>query len=1077
MMPMVSRPKIVVPRRRDELLSRGRLLRAFDDILDYRLTVITAPAGYGKTSLLVDFAHQSTLPVCWFSLDELDKEPIRFFLHFVAAIERQFPAFGEQSFAFLRESIRLDENIDQLVATIVNDIFDNITEHFLIVLDDYHLVEGSEVINQFINRFVLQVGENCHLVIASRTLIGLPDIPLLIGRSQVWGLSFEELAFTQEEVQALVSQNYDRKISRKEAKSLVRTTEGWITGLLLTLQAELGKRKGRANLERVAGVGVYDYLAQQAFAQQPPVVQDFLLRTSLFESFNADLCYRVLGDPPQGYRWEDLIAIVIQSNLFVQPIEDAGTWMRYHHLFRDFLQKRMRDLRSAEREAILRRLADYYMSAEQWEQAYDVYLRLGDTEAAADLIETAGRSMLRSGRLNAVGVWIDALPDNVLEQHPVLVSLRGYIDIMLGELDRGIYRLNRSIEQFMHQKDDLRMAGALTWRSSAYLLSGDLKRALEDAERALQLIRSHPRAESLRAEALRTQGLCLVRLGDATRGTRSIAEALSLYRKLGDKENIARVSNDLGIIYRMQGEYEHAEQLYRQALAGWQETRNRAQELRLLNNLGVLYHARQKYDQAFDALNTALKYARQMNDRRAEAYALASIGDLYLDLDVSDAAIKVYRQALDLAQEIGDRYLLVHLYASAGVCAALLSDTQALDEFLSIGQDILSGDFTARDKGVFYLKAGEAWLISGNLSLAKSHLKKALDLLQSGNNAIDLMHTHLLLASVYHRLKKDGDVYIHLQAAEAFIVDMDEGEIPLTHTLWQARPVVEKYGRDLDNAHKLQALNQRMILLEEQVPSLRKKMREQVRDLPFTPPQLEIRALGRQKVSINGVEVSASEWVHQRAARNLFFYILQHREGVTREQAGAVIWPESSSTRLKQQFKNAVFRLRRALGQQVIIFENNYYRFNRQMDYVYDVEQFLTLVEKAKAQDDERQRLSLYLEAAEWYQGEYLPEVDETWVVATREQLRMNYLETLQHAAELALDLGEFRLGLSLAERGLEVDDCLEELYCLAMRGHALLGDQVGVIRQFERCKTVLMDELGVHPSPRTEALFRELAY
>jgi len=169
----VTITKIIVPRRRFDLLSRQRLLDLLENLLEYRLILVTAPAGYGKTSLLIDLTHQVEYPVCWLALDSLDQNIYRFLIHFIAAIQYQFPDFGVTSFAVLQSAQQAGMNLDHLVSTIVNEIYEHVSEHFVVVLDDYHLVEESTDINYFINRFAQEIDENCHLAIASRSSLSL----------------------------------------------------------------------------------------------------------------------------------------------------------------------------------------------------------------------------------------------------------------------------------------------------------------------------------------------------------------------------------------------------------------------------------------------------------------------------------------------------------------------------------------------------------------------------------------------------------------------------------------------------------------------------------------------------------------------------------------------------------------------------------------------------------------------------------------------------------------------------------------------------------------------------------------
>jgi len=291
----VSHTKLLIPQRRRELVSRPRLLDMMSELLDFRLIIIAAPAGYGKTSLLIDFSTNFDWPVCWFALDSLDNDPLRFLSHFVMSIRHRFPDFGNEAINMLRSTPVDQLNSDYLISALANDIYEKITEHFVVVLDDYHLVNANPEIDQFISDFIQRTDDNCHIIIASRKLLTLPDLPLMVARAQVGGLSIEELAFQPAEIQRLYSQVFHKEITLAESEEIAAASEGWITGLLLTsplLRSGLGEP---VKIARTSGIGLYEYLAQQVLNQQPKEIQDFLLYSSILEEFNAERCRKVIG--------------------------------------------------------------------------------------------------------------------------------------------------------------------------------------------------------------------------------------------------------------------------------------------------------------------------------------------------------------------------------------------------------------------------------------------------------------------------------------------------------------------------------------------------------------------------------------------------------------------------------------------------------------------------------------------------------------------------------------------------------------------------------------------------------------
>lgn len=1079
----VTRTKIIMPRRRAEILSRPRLLTLIDELIDNLLMIVAAPAGYGKTSLLVDFAHSTQLPVCWYALDSLDQDPLRFIAHFISAISQRFPSFGKNCLSALQNMGQDNLDLDSLASLIINDAYENITEHFVLVIDDFHLVENSRPVVYFLNRFLQDVDENCHVVIASRTLLTLPDLPLMVARSLVGGLSYEELVFQSEEIQSLLRQNFQISLTEDEAEALGRETEGWVTGLLLSSQVMGNRIASRQRVERVSGIGLYEYLAQQVLQQQPEDVQLFLLRSSLLDEFDAGWCEEVIGQS-LGIQvdWYALMDAVLRSNSFVLPVGDEGQYLRYHHLFQDFLRERIRRERPGEARQIMMRLAQVYMERQEWERAYELYKALDEPGEVVSLVEKAGSSMIVHGQLLTLSEWLESLPAELMAKHPTLISLRGTVAVTRGNTREGIHLLDQAVSGMRANGDQLQLACTLTRRSIAKLYAGQYLEADGDAEEALVFASQdnggNPDHGELYADALMCKGTVLSYLGSLDDSLGFLQKALAAYQKMNDANSAAKARLEIGRVSRALGRYVEAEEAYLQALTYYQVTNNLTWQANLYNSLGVLKHGRGDHVAATAAFEKAVEYAKISGSPRLEAYALASIGDLYQELDAVQETLEAYRQAREVAHRMRDGYLEQYLslmearlFLSQG--AVERAEERLEEARLKAGELGLPGE-----QILCQLERGRAQLSRADCEAAYTNIKSALAFLVEEGHLVEIPRARLYALTAALSLGKLDDAE---RQAELLLPLLDDGDQKkhLTACGREMKSQLQAQRNSVPAAGKtrsfIDALSACVEEGEQNIPILRRMIRRHAAVVPFAPPKMTIRALGLVQVTVSDHVITSSDWQVQ-VARDLFLLLLAHPEGLTKEQIGNIFWPDSTQSELKLRFKNTIYRLRHAAGKDVILFQGgDRYLFNREMDYEYDVEAFLKEIAQAENADTEEKKESHLLNAVDAYKGSYLPDLDEDWVMIERERLFQLFMDALLMLANFALDRKDYESSLAFCQKALLEDSCQEDAHRIAMRIFAAQGNRALLIRQYEQCRQALLDEVDAQPSYQTQMLYRTL--
>ncbi len=1059
----ISKTKIIVPPRRPELLSRPRLLKSLKGSLDNKLLLISAPAGYGKTSLLIDLADELDVPVCWLSLDPLDRDPQRFLAYLIASLAQQFPDVGETSRLQLNQLRSIEEDAEAILVMLTNELYEHAENDFLLILDDFHLLDDAPIISTLLNRFLQLVDENCHILLSSRTLPALDDVTLMVAREQVAGLSHVDLAFLPREVQALYAQNYHERISDETASQFVEQTGGWVTGMVLS---------NLSGAARLSGVDAFAYLGRQVLDQQSEEIRRFLLRTSLPEEFNAEVCEIILGPlHPKPQNWTALMGLILEKNLFVQPLGADGRWLRYHPLFREFLQTRLREELPHEVQPILQRMVVSYEKAGEWEKAYFTCSQLNDSEALAELVERAGPSLIQNAIVTLEG-WINSLPPNLLITRPGLISLRGPILALKGRLQESYDLLDKAITIYRKKRDQQGLLLALIRRANTLRLLGNYTASIEDVEEALQIAESDSTFQSLYAEGLRLKGLNLFRLGESKRAVESLEHSLSLYSALKETGVIPTVLMETGMVHFTVGDVQSALHSYQKALELRQAERNLQSQAEILNNFGVLYHQLGEYELASETFENGLTCARKSRNLRAEVLILAGLGDLYSEIEEFDAALQAYQQAETIAIAQAGSFVFNYLAIAKGLLSLLKGDLNSAAQFIHTYRRKLRSSQSTYERGLWSLFEGRYLLMKGESKKSIRHFQESRNFFLEDGRIVEKQASMIWLSAAYEQSGQRDAARAELSTFLSNVASLD-------HALIVVFRQASEWLSDLQNEPGLRsevsALFERIRRLSGKLPSARRSLRRHAQSIQMSTAGLVIHAFGRPEVIVNGRVVSMPDWKTQ-SVRDLFFYFLYNQEMVTKEQIGIALWPETDDPQmLKARFKNEIYRLRRVVGRNAILFDEEYYCFNRSLDYEYDVDAFDSHLARARRSRDVNERIQYFQKAVDLVHGPYLSGVDAAWADLERVRLSQAHASALEDLARLYLITSQPLNCLSICQQVLKNDRTNETMYQLEMQAYAALGDRASIVRCYQACKTALQEDLKLAPTPETEQIYREL--
>ncbi|MEP6986545.1 MAG: hypothetical protein ABI970_13150 [Chloroflexota bacterium] len=438
--------KLYIPTPRPNVVARQHLIERLNEGLHGKLTLVSAPAGFGKTTIVSEWVAGCERPVAWLSLDEGDNDLTRFLTYLVNALQTISPTIGVAMLGLLQSA--QPAPTESMLTALLNEI-STISDNFLLVLDDYHVIDAAPIDHAL--TFLLEhLPPQMHLVITTRDDPRLP-IARLRARGQLTELRAADLRFSLSEAAQFLNQVMRLDISAADIATLETRTEGWISGLQLAALSVQGHQDVSEFIRAFAGDNHYivDYLVDEVLERQPEPIRSFLLQTAILDRLNGSLCDAVTGQQESNTRLETLE----RGNFFVVPLDDKRHWYRYHHLFADVLYAHLMAERPNEVPALHRHASEWYEHHGLVADAISHALAAKDFESAADLVEVA-MSDLRRNRQDATLLgWLKALPDTVLQYRPVLSANYGGVLLASGQLENVEARL-RDAERWLDMTTD-----------------------------------------------------------------------------------------------------------------------------------------------------------------------------------------------------------------------------------------------------------------------------------------------------------------------------------------------------------------------------------------------------------------------------------------------------------------------------------------------------------------------------------------------------------------------------------------------------------------------------------------------
>jgi LuxR family transcriptional regulator, maltose regulon positive regulatory protein len=804
--------KFHVPRRGRGLVPRPRLSDRLSRGGEAALTLVSAPAGFGKTTLLTEWladwlaaAPAAGRSAAWLSLDPRDNDPALFWRYLVAALEAAAPGVGSGALGLLQSS---QPPIEAMLATLLNDL-NAVRDDVVLVLDDFHVIESPDVREGM--AFLLEhLPPRIRLVIAGRADPALP-LARLRGRGELVELRAADLRFTPDETAAYLNEVMGLALTAEDVAALEGRTEGWIAALQLAALSMQGRDDVAGFIAGFAGDDRYivDYLAEEVLQRQPESIRDFLLQTSVLSRLTGSLCDAVTGQDGGKARLDALD----RGNLFLVPLDDRRRWYRYHHLFADVLQAHLLDEQPDRIRDLHRRASDWYEQHGERSEAVHHALAGEDFERAADLIEPAIPELRRNRQEATLRSWLEALPDELFRVRPVLTV--GLVSSLMVRGDfEGVEVPLRQAEQWLDPTAD--RAGMVVvdedafrtlptaiamYRAGTALVRGDVAGTMTHARRALDLADEDD--DLARGAPAALLGLAHWTSGDLDASSRLYVDAMASLERAGYHSDVLGGSIALADMRLAQGRLREAMSIFERGLQRaeqFQPVLRGAADM----HVGLSHVLRERDD--LDAARQHLQASSELGEhvglpqnRYRWRVAMARIrevdGDLSGALDLLDEAERLYvgdfspdvrpvpalrarvlvaqgewRAALDWARERGlsadDELSYLHEFEHVTLARVLLArytserDEGSIREAAGLLERLRSaaedGGRTGSLLDVLVVQA----LVSqgyGDITAALTSLRRALTLAEPEGYVRIFVDEGPQMASLLRALAKDGD--------------------------------------------------------------------------------------------------------------------------------------------------------------------------------------------------------------------------------------------------------------------------------------------------------------------------------
>jgi LuxR family transcriptional regulator, maltose regulon positive regulatory protein len=1034
---------------------RERLHGLLEEALEAEVTLITAPAGYGKSTLVVDWCDAADLPLAWLSLDRQDTDPLALVRNLVGAVRRVFPDTLGETLDRLEVGAQ-PSGAPALVAEVAAAIDQEVDEMFVLALDDLHALDESPEALGVVDALVRSIPLNMRLVLVSRTWPALGSLARLVAQRRAATLGARDLAFTPEEAAAFLDgvpiEDADTRVH------LIQRADGWAAALAVMADHADANRGGMGpEYEFILG----QFIDQEVLDRLSPLQREVLTVCSILPTFDREFAQALARNEQAGAVLRELE----QTNRFLSRLADRdgeGEWYRMHALVREHLVSRLEREEPGQLQELRRQAAALCVRRGMLNTAMELSIAAEAWGEVVRELYDSREALYQRGEWQTLAGWIDRLPPDVIEREVDLALARARLASKFGLRQDCLARLDRVEEQPL---DTAQRARLELYRGVAYRDTGRVSDAIEACRRARQIaLEAMDEDDPLFAEIDLEEGVAIARAGQFEAAHTRFELAAEAFDRLHDYHRAAESRFCLGTAFYLRGDLAHAMSEYTQAQRTWRQLADPQAQVTTMNSMGNVQHMLGELDTARDTFDSVIQRASQIGYHRLEAAAKEGLATVERDLGRLENAITLYTVAIHEAQEIDDPAMILEATYGLAMCYRERGEYARAHALLDHGLRSAQQAEGLFEAVRFRSGIGATLLAEQREDEAAAILEEAITGAQESGAAREEAIATFLLAAAHLQGRRRPLAVEALGRVRELVQSLGYDQFLLVEARQQL-PLLEFAVSRKDLADYYRAIADRVRPRSEE---------ETASSLP-TAFRVRAEAFGGARVEVDGRPIQDMEWRSERS-KEMFFYLLQRGRPMRKEEIALELWPDASPKQINSTFHTTLYRLRKAIHPQVVIQSGGGYTVNPEFDVSYDAAEFeeATLeAERAEPGSDEWAEGLRRVTAL--YRGPFAASFDSQWAEEARRRYEEMYGSSLLALARAALRRGDPAEAVRMAESVIASDPLNEDAAFRLMEAHVQLGNLDLAARAYRRLHDALQDELDAVPSQRVRTLYQRV--